>query len=72
MARDVAPDQRSLSSVIREVPGCWVAIDRKTGEPVASADSPYELARVLRSRQITGVAVVRAPDADEPELVGLG
>lgn len=72
MTDHVKAGRRPLSSVIREVPGCWVAIDRKTGEPVATADSPYELARVLRSGQITGVAVVRAPDASEPELVGLG
>lgn len=64
--------QRPLSSVMGEVPGCWVAVDRRTGEPRATADSPYELARIIRSRQITGVAVVRAPDSNEPELVGLG
>lgn len=63
---------RSLASVLSEVPGCWVAVDRTTGEPVEAADSPYELARRLRSRQIRNVAVVRAPDPSEPELVGLG
>ena len=64
--------KRSLSSVLSEMPGCWVAVDRATGEPVEAADSPYELARRLRSRQIRNVAVVRAPDPSEPELVGLG
>lgn len=55
-----------------EVPGCWVAVDRITGEPVAVSSSPYTLAAELRSRQIKNVAVVRAPDPSEPELVGLG
>ena len=63
---------RPLSSVLSEMPGCWVAVDRQTGEPVEAADSPYELARRLRSRQIRNVAAVRAPDPSEPELVGLG
>lgn len=64
--------QRPLSSVLREVPGRWVAVDRVSGEPVAVADSPYELAKELRSRRLKNVAVVRAPDPSEPELVGLG
>ena len=72
MSEHMKAPRRALSSVIREVPGCWVAVNRRTGEPVASADSPYELARIIRSQQITGVAVVRAPDSNEPELVGLG
>lgn len=67
-----APPARSLASVLSELPGRWVAVDRVTGEPVDAADSPYELARRLRSRRIRNVAVVRAPDPDEPELVGLG
>ena len=63
---------RSLASVLREVPGCWVAVDRSTGEPVAVEDSPYKLAATIRSRRLKNVAVVRAPDPTEPELVGLG
>lgn len=63
---------RPLASVLREVPGCWVAVDRVSGEPVEVADSPYELARRLRSHKVKNVAVVRAPDPSEPELVGLG
>lgn len=68
--RTVAP--RPLGSVLRDFPGKWVAVDRVTGEPVAAADTPYKLAAELRSRQIKNVAVVRAPDPSEPELVGLG
>ena len=71
MARQVRP-QRPLSSVLREVPGQWVAVDRTTGEPVAVADTPYKLAAELRSRLVKNVAIVRAPDPSEPELVGLG
>jgi hypothetical protein len=63
---------RSLASVLSEVPGCWVAVDRITGEPVAVEDSPYKLAATIRSRRLRNVAVVRAPDPTEPELVGLG
>ncbi len=63
---------RSLSSVLREMRGCWVAVDRVTGEPLEAADSLYELARRLRSRQIWNLAVMRAPDPSEPELVGPG
>lgn len=64
--------QQPLSSVIREFPGLWVAVDRNSGAPVATADTPYSLAKELRSRQIKNVAIVRAPDPSEPELVGLG
>jgi hypothetical protein len=64
--------QRPLSSVLREVPGRWVAVDRTTGEPVAVADTPYKLAAELHSRRVKNVAIVRAPDPSEPELVGLG
>lgn len=63
---------RSLASVLGEVPGCWVAVDRSTGEPVAVEDSPYKLAATIRSRRLKNVAVVRAPEPTEPELVGLG
>jgi hypothetical protein len=58
--------------VIREFAGLWVAVDRTTGEPVATGDTPYQLASDLRSRQVKNVAIVRAPDPSEPELVGLG
>jgi hypothetical protein len=67
-----SPTSRPLASVLREVPGCWVAVDRTTGEPVAVEDTPYKLSATIRSRQIKNVAVVRSPDPSEPELVGLG
>jgi hypothetical protein len=39
---------------------------------MAVEDSPYKLAATIRSRRLKNVAVVRAPDPGEPELVGLG
>jgi len=64
--------QQPLSTVIREFPGRWVAVDRNSGVPRAAADTPYLLAQEIRSRQIKNIAIVRAPDPCEPELVGLG
>jgi len=63
---------KPLSSVLAEVPGCWVAVDRATNEPRAVAENPYELTAKIRQQGLTGVAIVRAPDPSEPELVGLG
>lgn len=63
---------RPLAEVLAEVPGSWVAVDRRTNELRAVADTPYELAAKIRADRITGIAVVRAPNPTEPELVGLG
>ncbi len=65
-------ERRPLGEVLAAFAGQWVAVDRRTGEPRAAAKTPYELSAVLKSRQIKNVAVVRAPDPSEPELVGLG
>lgn len=66
------PDRVALASVLAESAGMWVAVDRTTNEPRAMADSPYKLAAEIRQRDLRNVAVVRAPDPSEPELVGLG
>lgn len=66
------PDLVALSSVLAESAGKWVAVDRSTNEPRLMADSPYQLAAEIRQRGLRNVAVVRAPDPSEPELVGLG
>lgn len=66
------PDRVALSSVLAESAGKWVAVDRSTNEPRLMADSPYQLAAEIRQRGLRNVAVVRAPDPSEPELVGLG
>ncbi len=63
---------RPLASVLREIPGRWVAVDRSTGEPKAVAATHHELAAAIRAERLTNVAVVRAPDPTEPELVGFG
>jgi hypothetical protein len=49
-----------------------MAVDRTTNEPRAVSDSPYELMAQIRQQNLTNIAVVRAPDPSEPELVGLG
>lgn len=61
-----------LATVLAQVPGKWVAMERDTNEPRTVADPPYELAAEIRRSGIGNVAVVRAPGPDEPELVGLG
>ena len=61
-----------LSTTLSQAPGKWVAVDRATNEPRLMADTPYELAAEIRRRGVRNVAVVRAPDPQEPELVGLG
>jgi hypothetical protein len=65
-------NREDLASVLAQVPGRWVAVDRQTNELRAVADSPYELTAEVRKRHLQGVAIVRAPDPSEPELVGLG
>lgn len=66
------PRQTPLSTVLAQAPGCWMAVDRTTNEPRAVSDSPYELMAQIRQQKLTNIAVVRAPDPSEPELVGLG
>jgi len=61
-----------LSETLRDFRGSWVAVDRTTGEAVDAADNPYALAAKIRDRGLRNVAIVRAPDETEPELVGLG
>lgn len=67
-----AVPRRPLSEVLAECAGHWVAVDRTTNEARAVADTPYALASMIREKRLRNVAVVRAPDPQEPELVGLG
>jgi len=67
-----APRPLPLSETLRDFRGCWVAVDRQSGEAVEAAPSPYALAAKIRERGLKNVAIVRAPDEAEPELVGLG
>lgn len=66
------PDRVPLSRVLAESAGKWVAVDRSTNQLRLIADSPYALAAEIRRSGLRNVAVVRAPDPSEPELVGLG
>jgi len=61
-----------LATTLGQCAGKWVAVDRTTNEPRAVADSPFELSAEVSRRGLRNVAVVRAPDPTEPELVGLG
>lgn len=61
-----------LAATLSQAPGQWVAVDRSTNEPRLMAGSPYELAAEIRRRGLRNIAVVRAPNPGEPELVGLG
>lgn len=61
-----------LSTVLAQLAGQWVAVDRVSNEPVAAASTPDKLAMEIRTRGLRNVSVVRAPDPSEPELVGLG
>lgn len=66
------PDRVGLATVLAQVPGKWVAVDLDTNEPRVVADSPAEMVAAIRRSGIHNVAVVRAPEPDEPQLVGLG
>jgi hypothetical protein len=61
-----------LSRTLAECAGNWVALDRKTNELLAAAPTADELTRAVREQGLRNVAVLRAPDPSEPELVGLG
>jgi len=61
-----------LASVLAQCAGNWVAVDRATNQLRAAAVTADALAVEIRRQGLTGVAVMRAPDPTEPELVGLG
>ena len=64
------PESLDVSEALRSCPGKWVAI--RDGQMVDVRESPYELVQALHERDITDATIIRAPDIDEPELVGLG
>jgi hypothetical protein len=64
--------RQSLAAALREAAGSFVAVDRATNAIVAAASTPDELTATIRRQGLRNVAVVRAPDPSEPELVGLG
>lgn len=62
----------SLADVLAACPGRWVAVDRRTSTAIAVAETPYLLVQIIHEKGLRDLAVVRAPDPSEPELVGLG
>lgn len=67
------PDEHlKLAEAIRDCPGQWVAIDRRTGHVVAAGPTPYELSAYIKEHNIHGVEMLRAPAVGEPEVVGIG
>jgi hypothetical protein len=70
MAKDEAPGRFSLTTLQKEYAGCWVAL---RGTTVIEANSnPYDLVAQLRRRRITDTTILRVPDVDELETVGIG
>ncbi len=49
-----------------------VAVDRSTDAVVASADTPEDLMRIVRSQHLENAMIVRVPRTGEPLRVGLG
>ena len=64
--------RQPLSRVLAECAGNWIAVDRGTNELLAAAPTADALAIEVREKRLRNVAVLRAPDPLEPELVGLG
>lgn len=59
-----------LTTDIMRFAGVWVAI--LEGEVVAARPTPWALLMELHERDIVGATVMRSPDEDAVELVGLG
>jgi len=56
--------------IFRRFAGLWIAL--QNGVVVESRLNAHALHLALHERDITGVTILRCPDRDEPELVGLG
>jgi hypothetical protein len=59
-----------LADELRQCAGKWVAL--KAGKVVEVRETPHALVMALHERGIEDATVLRAPAANEPELVGLG
>jgi hypothetical protein len=64
------PVDALLPRIQSEYAGAWVAL--KGGRVVDARPTPYELVASLHERDITDTTIIRVPDRDEAELVGLG
>lgn len=67
-SRPLTPQQ--LAPDLADYAGLWVAID--DGRVVGVHRAPNELLGLFRGQDIIDVTVLRLPDADAKELVGLG
>lgn len=67
-----ASEHLRLEEAFTQCAGQFIAVDRRTGNVVAARPTPYELSAHLKSNRISGVDVMRAPDLNEPEVVGIG
>lgn len=70
--RDVSAESHGvpLGELLGGFGGKWVAI--KNRHVVAAAETPYALLGALREKGLKDAAVIRAPAAEEPEMVGFG
>ena len=60
-----------IAEQVRGFEGKWVAL--KGGVVVAARETPDAVYRDLLDRsELRGATIIRVPDRDEPELVGLG
>ena len=68
----ITPAPFPLADTLRPFPGLFVAVDLRTAEAVVVDESPYVVSARVREQGLRNVAIVRAPEPDEPHLVGLG
>lgn len=70
MAEKQSSGRFSVAALQKEYAGCWVAL---RGTTVVEANAnPYDLVAQLRRRRIKDTTILRVPDVDELETVGLG
>ena len=68
--RETFVARSTIAEAQREYHGAWVAL--KNSQVVEARRTPYELVQALHERDITDTTIIRIPDFNEPELVGLG
>lgn len=61
-----------LESALNSFQGKWVVVNRATGEVLHADPSPYALSAHVKSRGLRGVEILRCPDVNDPEVVGIG
>ena len=69
-ARGRQKEPVQIASLLRQVPGKWVAL--VNGDLVEVQETLDLLVRALKDRGIRNATVMRSPGEEEPLLVGLG